>query len=188
MPSYFVFKVVLQGITPPIWRQFLIRSTSNFDALHKAIQKSFGWENCHLHEFRATRESRDVIAGMPDPDGFDDRIIPDDKRIKLSSYFGTDMKVKNCVYIYDFGDNWIHNLELCMIAFDENKFSRRLISGERASPPEDCGGTSGYERMAHFVKTGEDLYDDPGVDLKRWLGDWKPDNFDLKKAKKEFDR
>ena len=62
------------------------------------------------------------------------------------------------------------------------------IKGKRACPPEDCGGAPGYQRMVHYVETGEDIYSDDAVDLSAWLGDWKPDAFDLEALRATFDR
>ena len=62
-----------------------------------------------------------------------------------------------------------------------------LLGGERSGPPEDCGATPGYQRMVHFLETGEDLHDDPAVDLRAWLGEWRPDAFDLEATRPAFD-
>ncbi len=35
--------------------------------------------------------------------------------------------------------------------------------------------------------TGVDAYDDPDG-LRDWLGDWQPERFDAKEAKRTFDR
>ena len=63
-----------------------------------------------------------------------------------------------------------------------------LLDGERAAPPEDCGGTPGYARMVRFVETGEDTYDDDPDGLAVWLDGWRPDAFDIAKTKAGFDR
>lgn len=63
-----------------------------------------------------------------------------------------------------------------------------LPVGERSAPPEDCGGTSGYARMVHYVETGEDLYDEDPDELGTWLDGWRPNGFDLARAKETFDR
>jgi len=81
-----------------------------------------------------------------------------------------------------------HDVKLVAVRSDRESFKRRLLDGERSAPPEDCGGTSGYERMVHYLETGEDLYGDDAVDLGAWLDGWRPDGFDLAHAKAEFDR
>src|SRR5690606_2715798 len=77
-------------------------------------------------------------------------------------------------------------VKLIAVRSDKEAFKRRLLDGERAAPPEDCGGTPGYERMVHFVETGEDTYDDDPDGLAVWLDGWRPDAFDIARAKAEF--
>jgi len=79
-------------------------------------------------------------------------------------------------------------VKLRQVLSDKSPFKRRLLAGERACPPEDCGGAPGYQRMVHYVETGDDIYDDDAVELGAWLGDWKPDAFDLEARRSTFDR
>ena len=65
MPRYFELDVALQEIQPRIWRRFLIRTTSTFAQLHKAIQESYGWWDNHLWEFRLPTFNGKPIAGLP---------------------------------------------------------------------------------------------------------------------------
>jgi hypothetical protein len=46
------------------------------------------------------------------------------------------------LYVYDFGDNWKHLVTVEDIAAPASArhFMPRCIAGERACPPEDCGG------------------------------------------------
>lgn len=56
-------------------------------------------------------------------------------------------------YTYDFGDNWGHTLhvEKVMNAVDAPG-SPVCLAGERACPPEDCGGTGGYSELIKIKK------------------------------------
>ena len=187
MPNYFELDVTLQDIQPRIWRRLLLPSTATFAQLHEAIQDSFGWQQCHLWEFRLPTIKGRPIAGLPGGEEYD-RPTPDGRDVKLNTYFTGKLAVEWCEYVYDFGDNWVHDVKLRAVRSETKKFRRRLVDGERSGPPEDCGSTRGYERMVHYVETGDDLYDDRGVDLAAWLGDWRPDGFELATAKTEFDR
>lgn len=184
MPKYYEFEVSLQEIQPRIWRRFLLRTTATFAQLHQAIQASFGWLECHLWEFRLPTHQAVPIAGLPGGD----RPTPDAKTVKLNSYFTGKRAVEWCEYLYDFGDDWTHDVKLIAVRSDEETFKRRLLDGDRAAPPEDCGGTPGYERMVHFVETGEDAYDEDPEELAAWLDGWRPDAFELVEAKADFDR
>lgn len=187
MPRYYEFEVALQEIQPRIWRRLLLRTTATFADLHKAIQDSFGWMNYHLWEFRLPTWQGRPIAGLPGGEEYD-RPTPDAKRVKLNTYFTGKRVVEWCEYAYDFGDDWIHDVKLVAVRSEKESFRRRLLQGDRACPPEDCGGTRGYERMVHYVQTGEDRDGDEGVDLGSWLNGWRPDGFDLAAAKAAFDR
>ena len=107
--------------------------------------------------------------------------------VKLSRYFGGHRRAKKCWYTYDFGDSWTHEVKLRAKIDHADSFQRRLLAGERAGPMEDCGGVSGYERFAEFVQTGKDPYGEDAEELSEWVGDWRPEVFDLEAVKKKFD-
>jgi hypothetical protein len=96
--------------------------------------------------------------------------------------------VEWCEHLYDFGDDWTHDVKLTGVVSDKEAFKRRLLDGEREGPPEDSGGAPGYHRMMHLVETGKDIYDDDADNLRAWLGGRRPDGFDVAKAKARFDR
>ena len=51
-------------------------------------------------------------------------------------------------YVYDFGDNWIHRIEVEDTAVKADPgWIPWLIDGARRGPPEDCGGVPGYQRL-----------------------------------------
>lgn len=188
MPRYYELDVSLQEIQPRIWRRLLLRSTATFAQLHQAIQESFGWQDYHLYEFRLPTHQGRVIAGIPDDEDLLERPTPDARHVKLSSYFTGISVVEWCEYLYDFGDGWAHDVKLLGVHTDKETFKRKLLDGERAAPPEDCGGIPGYESMATFVETGRVQSGEDPDDVRAWLGDWHPDAFDLEKVRARFDR
>lgn len=184
MPAYLDFEVSLREVQPKVWRRFLIQSTGTFMDLHEAIQDACGWFNYHLFAFRTKGRT---IAGLPDEDGFSDP-DPDATRIKLSSFFGPG-RSERCLYEYDFGDSWEHDVVLKGTTDLKERFERRLTDGGRAFPPEDCGGLTGYEncvRVAEGLEEEATLGEDRA--LRKWLGDWTPEAFNLPAVKREFDR
>lgn len=187
MPKYYAFTVSLQGIEPRIWRQLLVRATSSFAELHAAIQDSFGWHDCHLWMFRTSGFDGRPIAGVPDDFGFADRPTPDASAVRLSEFFMSKAGAQRCAYVYDFGDDWTHEVKLLGVRRRKEAFGRRLIGGARNGPAEDCGGLPGYERAVEFRRAGNDPWGE-GADLAEFLGDWQPDGFDLAQAKAAFDR
>ncbi len=185
MPSYLEFDIWLKDIKPRIWRRLLLRSTSTFSDLNDAIQDSFGWTDTHLWHFLKPGTYDDPIAGLKYEPGWEGPGPPDAKRVKLRSYF--EGEKTECAYVYDFGDCWEHEVSLVQTTTDKDKYKRRLLAGERACPPENAGGSPGYERFVKLLETGEDIHGDDPAHLLDWLGDWKPDDFDLKESKVSFD-
>lgn len=184
VPRYWDFEVSLV-IARRTWRRFLIRKSATFAELHLAIQDAFGWQNYHLFEFRHPGDPKRVIAGIPDEDA---PYTPDAKHIAVKDRI--DYRFHGSTwfeYEYDFGDGWIHEVKLRDEVSVGETFKRRLLDGERAAPPEDCGGTSGYERLVEIVETGVDPWNDL-VMARETIGDWHPERFDLAAARERFDR
>lgn len=188
MPRYYDFDVALKGVEPRIWRRFLLPTTCTFAHLHLAIQESFGWENSHRWECRLPWPADRLLAGSPfytgpaPPDA-----APDGHIVRLNTYFVGITSLQWCEYLYDFGDQWVHDVRLMGLREIDEPFKRRLEGGARACPVEDSGGLAGYARCIEFAKTGkDDRYDERF--LGDWLGDWDPDHFDFKVTKASFDR
>lgn len=184
MYQYYEFEVSLQEVEPRIWRRFLLRKEATFYELHQAIQDACGWEDYHLFDFKGEPNGK-PIAGIPDPDEDKSTRDPDAKKVKLPSFFDIH---KTCLYEYDFGDGWMHDVRLVETVELPYKFKRALMAGERAFPPEDSGGVGGYERFVSFLETGEDEWSEDPEDLRRWLGGWTPERFDLRIIKTLFDK
>jgi hypothetical protein len=192
MPKYYELEVSLLRIEPAIRRRFLLAEDSTFGDLHEAIQDAFGWEHDHLYEFR-DKGGRQTIA-RADFEDSEDEDTPTAEEVTLASFFKR--KGAKCLYVYDFGDNWEHAIELRGIMEAPDQFERRLLEGARACPPEDCGGVWGYERCREIAAMSDDdfkaMKDRRGVadlqEQKEWIGDWEPERFNLAAVKKKFDR
>jgi hypothetical protein len=189
MPRYFDFRVSLIDIEPKVWRRFLLPQTASFEALHEAIQDGFGWEYEHLFEFRDKDGEQTIARADFAAHDVDEEEVPAVGKKKLSSFFTR--HGQKCMYVYDFGDNWEHEVEFLGVKELPDRFKRRLMDGARACPMEDCGGVWGYQECARLAGMSEEEIEKKGdsdlAERKEWLGDWKPEAFALKAAKKEFD-
>lgn len=186
MPIYDEFEVSLRYIEPRIWRRFQIERRASFADLHVAIQLSFGWERAHLWEFRTRAHGKRALAGPKMDDVWSvSEPPPDAESTKLTGFFGPG-KHRRCVYVYDFGDFWVHDVLFRRRFATQVRFRRRLIAGERAGPLEDCGGVPGYERIVEFLQTGVDPWEEDPADLREWYGHWDPEAFDLEAARIRF--
>lgn len=184
MADLFEFEVSLRGITPRIWRRFLLADDGKFGDLQRAIKDSFGWVGGHLWEFRASPRGR-VLAGWHGPEAFDPMEEPPDaEEVGLAGYF---ISSRQCLYEYDFGDGWLHEIKRNRRVSLEERCYRRLLAGRRACPPEDCGGAAGYYRMVSIIGTGVDAWGEDVEETRQWLGGWDPAAFDLAECKRRFD-
>lgn len=165
----FQLKVTLRDIKPPIWRRVLVDGSATLDEVHDVIQAAFGWWNSHLHEFRIG--GRDY--GVPDLD-WDMSKVLDETRYRLDKLAAEGDKFR---YVYDFGDDWDHDVRVeKILARTEVDEVPTCTAGKRACPPEDCGGTWGYEE---FLIAISDPSHERHAELIEWNGgDFDPEAFD----------
>ena len=172
----FLFKIELLDITPAIWRRIVVPSDYNFWDLHVAIQDSMGWQDRHLHHFdiRARGKKKTVSIGIPDFDGISEMEITPGWTVPIYSHF-TDLGTE-ALYYYDYGDSWSHKVRLEGFLIKEKGIRYPVcVGGERACPPEDCGGPPGYYNL-NKVLSDPDNYE--YEDLKKWVGKaWNPEVF-----------
>ncbi len=178
------FKLTLDGIRPPIWRRIELPSDANFWDLHCAINDAMGWEDMHLHEFRIGRLRDGVRIGVPMDDGsgwFDDTGLAGWK-VPIATHFAE--PGARCIYLYDFGDDWSHQVRLEAILPREAGIQYpRCVAGARACPPEDCGGAYGYAQIC-AVLAHPDPRDEEAEELLEWFGDdLDPEAFDAGQVK-----
>jgi hypothetical protein len=169
---FYEFEISLKDIEPPIWRRILVPSIISFYKLHKILQVTMGWNNCHLYEFHVAG----LLLGDPDPEAPDTRNA---RRYKLRQVLAENET--DFLYIYDFGDNWVHKILLKRIyVMDIYPMISSCSYGQRACPPEDCGGPWGY---ADLLKIISDPKHKDYKSMITWLGGKiDPEHFDLRQV------
>ena len=127
-------KVSLHGSRPPVWRRIEIPSAMRLDQVHAVIQVAFFWHSLHLHAFET------VCGDFGAPDDDDDWAERKDEATAALAQVAAAEKAK-VVYVYDFGDDWRHDIVVEKIAPAEPGVAYpRCTGGRREAPPEDCGG------------------------------------------------
>jgi hypothetical protein len=136
-PSIYQFRVVVQGISPLIWRRLHIRSDMSLATLHAALQIVFAWSDGHLHYFRIHgKEYGCARVGGPH---FED----DPRHVPLSTL--RLHRGERFTYVYNFIDRWECALRLeAILPLDPRRIYPVCTGGKRAAPPEDCGGAWAY--------------------------------------------
>lgn len=176
--TIYQFKITLLDTAPVIWRRIQVQDCF-LDDLHHHIQAVMGWENNHLHHFIIGRE-RYGIPKWLDDDVFGSKVV-DSAKTLLSDLVPANGKRIKIEYTYDMGDNWEHEVLFEGIVKPDRKTKYPVcVEGERACPPENCGGTPGYQQILVAL-------DDPESDEYHEVLDFvgrrfDPDRFDAKAA------
>lgn len=171
-------KITLLGLEPPIWRRIAVPSDFTLGDLHHVIEFAMPWDGGHLHEFRIGK-----VAYSDPRMGLDD--IEDEWEAPLSEVLPRARRKFR--YLYDFGDSWEHELQVEAIGPpDAETAYPAILAGERAGPPEDCGGVWGYADLLEILA-------DPSHPEYEERMEWQggpidPEAFDLKKATAELQK
>ena len=177
----FQFKITLKGIRPPIWRRIQIPETYTFWDLHVAIQDAMGWFDSHLHRFEILNPSTGMEEeiGIPDEEFEWDTVTLPGWKQKMANYFS--MNNTKSEYVYDFGDNWEHTVKLeKILPRQEGIPYPKCTDGKRACPPEDCGGSWGYEDLLKAITNPKHREHKEMID---WVGgSFDPEHFDIKEV------
>jgi hypothetical protein len=173
----FQFRITLAEVEPTVWRRILVPGSYTFWDLHVAIQDSMGWLDCHLHLFKIKRphKHKPTEIGIWFETEFEDEAPPlvaweED----IEEYFVEPGRAAE--YLYDFGDGWRHEILLEGVLMRE-KGTRypQCIAGARTCPPEDCGGTWGFEKFRRIMA---DPSHEEYEDMLSWYGKpFDPDGF-----------
>ncbi len=171
----YVLEISLREVEPRIWRCVSVGADTTLHKLHWVIQMAMGWTNSHLHQFIIGNER--YSQPEHDPDG--ELGWRNEHGVRLRDLLWTPGAVFS--YEYDFGDDWQHNIVIQAIyPRQEGETYPNCRFGARACPPEDCGGTPGYERVVAAIRNPR--HPEHGSYLT-WLGGpWDPDAFDVAAA------
>ena len=135
------FKIQIRGIKkPPVWRRIAIPGNFMFHDLHRTIQAAFGWWNKHLYQFQRHPFDRGWNVRKLELDkSIDDMWIeqPKDARETNVGTFIQFMKLIKFVYVYDFGDSWVHDITVEDIDNEAELDHPVCLAGKGACPPED---------------------------------------------------
>ena len=171
-------EITLLDIEPRIWRRFVVCDNITLAELHVIVQVVMGWTDSHLHQF-VTRDEKRYASPSPygDPDW--DEQVSDSQRVRVRDILPA--KGAQLLYEYDFGDGWSHLIKVVGILQSEpDAMYPRCVAGERACPPEDCGGPYNYPAMLAALSDPEHPEHE---DLAEWIGsEFDSETFDPDKV------
>jgi len=138
-------RITLDDTEPAIWRTVEVPLAASLKLLHEVIQAAMPFQDYHLFQFR----EGPVRYAMPDPE-WPDGNTRSAKTTKLGAL--VDRGTTAFAYTYDFGDDWQHTIKVEEIGpADPDAAYPRFLDGARRAPPEDVGGTMGFEEFLEAV-------------------------------------
>jgi len=173
-------KIQLRGIKqPPVWRRIVIPASFTFHNLHETIQEAFDWRDYHLYQFEKSPFDNGWTVKIPDKSDEELGYDVSDAKKTLVSAFLRKMELKKLVYVYDFGDSWVHDITVESIDEKATLSHPICLAGKGAAPHEDCGGIYGYENIKRLF--AEDPDGEETQEYRRWLGLDDDEEFDPKR-------
>ena len=168
LPKVYEFKISLQSTVPVVWRKVLAHEFIKLSELHMLIQMAMGWSASHLFSFEINDKS------YTDSESADEMNMTDAEGVNLSDVLGTEKKFS---YTYDFGDNWVHEIEITNILKHDPRMNYPVcVGGENACPPEDCGGIPGFDQLKKTLAGTDSEEKD---EMLTWVGGYyNPKSFD----------
>ena len=140
-----------------------------------------GWEFEHLYRFNIGGVEYADLARASAED------VEDACDTMLSEVLPARNRRPRFHYEYDFGDGWIHQLIV------EERFPPEegvkypiCVAGQRACPPEDCGGPRSYADFLEAISNPDHRRHD---EILEWMGgEFDPEKFDLDAVNNELRR
>lgn len=148
-------RVTLRYVKPELARVIDVPASTTVPELHDLLQAAIGWTDSHLHQFVTS----EATYGMDIPG---EEAWPPDQREETGARLA-DLGAR-FEYHYDFGDGWIHDVEVLGPGDSEPG----CVDGYGACPPEDCGGPGGY---AELLDTLADPAHPEHEQMRVWTGD-----------------
>ncbi|MCM3670971.1 plasmid pRiA4b ORF-3 family protein [Mesobacillus maritimus] len=190
-------KVTLKLENQSVWRRIVVPLNRSFPQLHEILQTAFGWSDSHLHEFRFYEDEKQSTDPGSDfglrpspmltlvctneafdyPRGYEMKL---ETGVLLSEYLPAHQKL---TYTYDLGDDWEHQIEVEKIVEEYVAPYPVCLAGEGNTPPEDVGGSYGYEEFLSILSNP----DHPDFEhMLRWGRSQGYQEFDLEQINRNL--
>jgi len=176
----YLLRIELKDFKPAIYRDVLVEPDITLRALHKVIQAAMGWDDAHLYAFAQPLRATDSFWKIPnlrkwqkpDPDSWGEP-VGNDAKVKLCQLLTAPKQ--RLLYLYDFGDEWLHTVTLTALSTASVPLPH-LLKAQNGCPPEDCGGPPGaeYWSAAWLDTTHEDH-----ETARDMFGDQEPGSLDF---------
>jgi tRNA (cmo5U34)-methyltransferase len=163
-------KISLKGLIPPIWRKIQLQSDVTLPELHRILQIVMGWGNYHPYRFIIDRQTYGEEPNL--------KLARETRLSEVVTAAGSKF-----IYLYDPADDWQHVVKLEKIVSPQAGTSYPLcLAGQRACPPEECGGIWEYTNLLEILKNPE--HPEYREMLEQYGGDFDPEAFNVDRVNK----
>ncbi|NEP17691.1 MAG: plasmid pRiA4b ORF-3 family protein [Leptolyngbya sp. SIO4C1] len=155
-------KVAIIDSEPLIWRRVLVPAELTLEELHRVLQVAMGWQNIATYHYRVGKRRSDMEPAL--------------LKMPLNEVVRDDLTTFS--YLYDPRDGWLHSIHLEMVLpADPNGVYPHCVTGEKACPPEGCGGIWGYDELLELL---EDPHNpESAARLEELAPEFEPGAFDV---------
>ena len=177
-------KITIKGSKPPIWRRCIVPAGLSFSQFTLALREIMGWCGYHLSEYKFQNLQVSLVenAGEDDFGSWKTEEELDSSEYLIDEFFED---VKSFTYIYDFGDDWEHKIDIEKVIPDYEHDYPMVIKYKGDCLPEDCGGIWGYYNLLDTLQNP----DDPEYEsMKEWYGADEDYVYDLEAVNRRLSR
>lgn len=190
----FLIRIKLNNAPVKIWRELVVPSNITLEMLAYVLIDAMGWQHEHLYQFVAKNNvyyvnsfqmKERANSFMP----FFSRVVERNSE-KTTLEMVLQPKGERMKFEYDFGDSWTHELwvKAARDYAPGEEPAIRLLKGQGACPPEDCGGVWGYAELLELNKKPRKKAEEK--ERLEWYDipkDYDPDDCDLEWLQEDVD-
>ena len=190
----FHIRIKLNNAPVKIWRELVVPSNITLEMLAYVLIDAMGWQHEHLYQFIGKGDVYYMNTFQLKEEGSGFRSFFG--RIEYRNSDKTTLekvlqpKGERMKFEYDFGDSWTHDLwvKAARDYAPGEEPAIRLLKGQGACPPEDCGGVWGYAELLEMNKKARKTADEK--ERLEWYDitdDFDPDDCDLEWLQEDVD-
>lgn len=182
----FHIRIKLNNAPVKIWRELVVPSNITLELLAYVLIDAMGWQHEHLYQFVAKNNVYYVNSFQMKERAnsfrpFFSRVVERNSE-KTTLEMVLQPKGERMKFEYDFGDSWTHELwvKAARDYAPGEEPAIRLLKGQGACPPEDCGGVWGYAELLELrTKKRKTADDKERLEWYDITDDFNPDDCDL---------
>lgn len=125
-------RVVLQGVSPLVWRRLLVPGEISLADLHQVLQTALGWSDFYCYEFHFHGRTVGRETGDPHAVGLADLALHRGERFR---------------YRYNFFAHWECDIRLEALLSVTASPLPSCVAGRNPAPDEEEGGAWQYQRL-----------------------------------------